>query len=458
MKKTLSILAVSVLAAVTVMSSCTKSDSSAPGLWVSSSQIGTFAGDVVTVSGQASAEWALESVTLVCEAFGVEKKYDLSSQSPQVFNFNYQMSIPADARFPQTLSVSARNSGGLELEKEITLVFAPDVTAPVFTTSLNAQIGLEQENAGDLVPWTCTVAAQDDRQISRFVFSMPSKSIDRTFDVNARSGSFSTDVTFDALGSYPFTVTAVDSTGNESVLVAEVVVTPVEVSDPFDDYAYMYVFDADEDESQWIDGLYHYMTRQDEYYYTGKIHALKDNSHYLFAPEKERSGNLFGASPYVSSKILNKNGYVVPITIEKAGYYGIALDTRNQCFYLWDYDYTAEGENFTLYSTDPAGIAWIASGTGFSNIEDWGMNATMSKVAGYDYLFNVDMVQDGAYTDTRYYYFTDATWTDVLRCDNAGHEWFVYASGPSIIYTSDYDGDVTIYMDAALPWGWIVKK
>ena len=64
----------------------------------------------------------------------------------------------------------------------------------------------------------------------------------------------------------------------------------------------------------YLDGYYAPMTRKGEYQYEGKIYADKANFQIYFTAEKTMDGDLFGVSPYVNSKLMNNNDYVVPVT------------------------------------------------------------------------------------------------------------------------------------------------
>ena len=115
-----------------------------------------------------------------------------------------------------------------------------------------------------------------------------------------------------------------------------------EMENPIQDYPGMYVIDADENPDDYIDGYYRWMDRRGEYQYEGKFYAAKDNSKIFFTPERTIDGDLYGVSPYVSSKLMNNNGYVVPVTIAKAGYYGIWIDLQAHTFSVWALEVPAE--------------------------------------------------------------------------------------------------------------------
>ena len=415
-----------------------------PGNYLSCSETGTFAGDTILVSGQASTPAGIETVSIKCDPWGVEKVYDLSADAPAVFNYDYRLAVPSTATFPQEIEVCVTSSNGERKIRTLSAVFAPDVTAPTFTVSFSSQIGVELDPATGQGVWKCKVTAKDDRALKSIKLEIPGISYSRTVAQRGRSGSFTDDVIFTSVQNYQAAITAEDETGNKSVINVELVVTPVEDQDPIDDFPQMYMFDAEEDCAEYIDGYFHYMYRQEGgYVYKCNIRAFKDGSKFYFTSEKHLDGNLFGASPYVSSKILNKKGYVVPVVIGEAGCYEFVINIRNQTYSCTPIDSKAIEGPFYI------------SGVGFTNIADWGATDAMTAL-GND-VYSITMGIDGAAATHQYYYYTDG-WATVYRSDEAGWEWFISAAGTCVKYSTDYAGDAVFYFDCALPWGWIKKN
>ena len=110
-----------------------------PGLYAAQEVIETFPGDTVTVSGTVSNYMGLASVTLSCEAWGIEKVYDLAAQEPVVFNYNYRMVVPDDATFEEDLDIVVLDKNGLDNRKTVLLKYLPDMTAPTFTAAPASQ-------------------------------------------------------------------------------------------------------------------------------------------------------------------------------------------------------------------------------------------------------------------------------------------------------------------------------
>ena len=417
-----------------------------PGLYVEKDAIGTFGGDTPLLSGTASGFVPLSGIDFSVASWNYSHTIDLSSQGPRVFNYSFRMDVPADASFPQTLVVKVRDEHGHVTEKSIALDFLPDTAAPQPDATVNEAVEVVYEGTEGI--WKADYSFSDDRALSMIRLRIPVLNVDDKADFSTRSGRFSGEYSFNSIGSYTATLSATDATGNEWTKDLTLVVMPREEEDPMDDYPQLYLFDADENESDYLSGYYHYMFRDAAMCYKGQFYASHDNFHLLFAPKASQDGDLFGASPYIPTKLMNKNGYVVPVTIEKKGYYGIYIDLMNHQFSLWDYDIAA------AYEGAPYTGELQASGTGFS-VGDWNLSEHMTKVEGHEYLFTVQM-ETVAYGSARDYYFANCTaWDPIFRCDNKGEAWFVGASGPCCQFTTDYVGKVDMYVDTALPWGYI---
>lgn len=429
-------------------------DNVRPGLYVEDRHIESFPGDTVLISGQVSNYVGLDSIKIMCQAWGINKVYDLSSQKPTVFEFNYQMPIPNTATFDQNVYVSVFDKNGLETKEIVVLSFIPDTECPtsseLFTyNSADFDVDLEKGS------WTLDLICMDDRELSMVRFEMPGLGIDERIKNVGRSMKLKRTMEFTQTGRYPMTITLTDAANNVTVLNSVIEVIPREDEDPIEDYNQMYVVsDLDEDPADYINGYYRYMKRISEYKYRANIYAADSESGFYFVPTQTMDKALYGVSPYTNSKLMNKNGYVKPLRMDAPGYYTITIDLYNHNYAVTPLDVSNayQGEMF-------------AGGDGFKSYDNWGR---MEHVNGYIYQIGAD--QDGTVTPQwgRYYYFyagwvnedgsygTD--WTRVFRADAEGTEWKeVNGGNGAVIYQSDYNGRVIMTIDTALPWGTLKK-
>lgn len=435
-----------ILIAAAFITGCQKDhDGVSPGSYVALSEINTFGGDTVLLSGQASNYAGLASVNIACPAWNIDQTFDLMFQKPVVFNYEYALIVPRNATFPQDVTVTVADLEGLTTTRTIPARFIADTKSPWFRTSFATQVGIDLDLDTGKGVWACNASVEDDRDLASITLSIPGIGYEETRELSGRVATFATEIVFSEMANLPFTLTVRDATGNTTSVSAELVIAPKEDEDPVSDFAQLYLFDAEEKAEEYLDGYYHYMARKDAFVYSCRFRAYHDNYKLFFSDQKSLDGNLIGVSPYVSSKLLNKKGYSVPVTIEKAGIYTITVNLSEHTFSVSPYDVPAA----------EAGPFYI-SGTGFKGHSDWSLYASMTAVEGMQDVYAYVGEIDGAAAGKQYYFFTGG-WAVVYRGKADGTDWYIAPSGSCVSYKTDYDGLATFYLDAALPWGWIKK-
>ena len=448
MKKIKFVIFSSVVALVaSVLPGCSDDyDDVAPGNYVDTERIETFPGDTVTVKGTVTNGSPITNVKLVCEAWNINQIYNRSAYKDNVFNYEYKLIVPEDATFNQTLTVTVECENGKKTVREIPISFLPDTNVPSITSTLNAEVGLDYDPETQKAVWELVFDVADDRALSTAAIAIADIAYNETIELSGRTGTVNKFIEFAAAGAYTCVITVTDTAGNQLVNNVTAMVMLEETENPIQDYAGMYLVDANENPDNYIDGYYRYMDRQGEYQYQGKFYASTDNAKLYFTPERNLTGDLYGVSPYVSSKLMNNNGYVVPVTIEKAGYYGVWIDLNAHSYSIWPLEIAAD-----VY-TDVLRV----SGTGFE-FGDWGLPTDdMVKKTTYRYTYNTSLVED--YAGDYQYYFYSPDWAHVFRADAEGKWWFEAASGSCVIYHTDYFGPVVVTFDSALPWATIKKS
>lgn len=422
----------------------------APGLYVASEEIETFPGDTVLVSGTASNYAGLASITLSCEGWGIHKVYDLNGQNPKVFNYDYRLVVPKTAAFEENLLITICDVNGWETKKNVLLTYIADMESPVMQTQLPSRIAVDFNTATNKGSWNLNLKFTDDRDLKSVRMQIPDMQIDETVAVSGRSGELKRTIDF-TTGEFPVTLTVTDAGGNETIVNTTVIVMLAEEEDPIQDYPVMWVVNASEKAEDYLDGYYAPMIHKGEYQYEGKFYADKEDFQVFFTSGKTMNGDLFGVSPYVNSKLMNKNGYVVPVTIAEPGYYGVWIDLQAHTYSVWKLE----------FSTTPYTGSLTISGCGFSDFADWGTSATEMARDGYRYTCTLNQI--GGYTATRQYYAARVSdWGYILRywTSDEGCGWWedtTNAGGAVCSYTSDYDGEVQITFDTAILWATIKK-
>ncbi len=431
-----------------IITSCDDHDDVAPGLYVDLEEIATFPGDEVWVEGQASNYLGISLIEISCDAWGVAKTITPKGE-PKVYNYSWKMEVPSTATFPETLSVVVHDVNGLSTTRTVTLSFAPDITAPWVTTSFPDQVSVDFDTELAKGVWDLSLNLEDDRALSMAHISIPEIAYDESIELSGRSATLNKSFDFTSIGNFEAEIVVSDSTGNELKLTTSIVVMLAEEEDPYELYDQMCAIIATENESDYVNGYYHFMDPGYSdgeivpYTYTCKFYAPEDGTQVYFTPSKSIDADLFGVSPYVSSKLMNKNGYVVPVTIEKAGYYYLWIDLANHC-------YSISELNAEPGCTEPV----LLSGTGFV-FGDWGASDYMTQVSPGRYEIETELV-DGYTDDIMYYFYTDG-WVRVFRADADGQWWFESASGSCCTFKSGYYGKVIVTFDSTEWWASIRK-
>lgn len=415
-------------------------DDVAPGLYTKTDEIKTFPGDQVWVEGQVSNYVGMSSITMRCPSWGVEKVIALKG-TPVVFDYSWHMDVPEDATFPETLTVTVSAKNGVTSVKEIPISFVPDTTAPWLVSELPSQVSVDFDPNDGKGVWDLVIDVADDRELSYVNINIPDLGYNETMSLSGRESTVSKKIDIISVGAYAAVVTLKDATGNETRIPVEVVVMLAEDEDPIADYDQLYIVNAEEDPADYVIGYYRYMDRKDAYTYSCRFYAPKDGTKTFFTPTQTMNGDLIGASPYVSSKILNKQGYVVPVVFEKAGYYYVLVDIANHTCSVSAFG----ADDLAIGCDEPV---W-QSGTGFV-YGDWGAPADAMTLNGYRYSQETEMVAN--YSGDIQIYFYTAGWARVFRGDSECHWIFESPSGSCWSWKSDYAGKVNVILDCASAW------
>lgn len=436
-----------------LLTTACQDDDTAPGLSVESqAAIATFAGDEVHVLATVSDEDGISRIIVSCENWGVLKEYDLGWQSPRVFNVNYRFTVPASAGrdFNETLLIDVVNKHGMHNERQIPMTYLEDTTAPVWDNYAESLQVIFDGSEGIL---NYTFLLSDDRSVASVKLEVDNEEYEEVFD--AKTVEFKPSHTFTAMGTYPATLTITDSSDNETAVNFSIVVMVEESEDPISDYAAMYVIPAEDAPENYIVGFYQPMPRTNPYEYWTYVYAPTDNHKIAFVPTQSVTGDYFGLSPYVSTKLMNKRGYVVPVNLPTKGYYSVWIDILNHQYSVSAYTPTTPAELVGHES------ALCMSGTGLS-VGDWAMTPALAPNATHSMRLSGTLSVSAAADAAASICFTTADWAHIWRPDfdspSTVTGWWYSAGGIMFNFTSAGAGDYPVVFDAGISPVWVTIR
>lgn len=432
--------------------SACEEDYGTPGLYVNQDVYETYPGDELLISGQVSSNAGIEYVRLSVDNWSITKEYHLNAGQNKVFNFNYHLSVPEDAQFDNNLSILVRDGEGNETQGASVLKYVPDTQAPTLEPAIAQTIAIDFDTSNGIGKWNLSsFTASDDRQLKQLTISIPELYIEKVIPLTGTATAINDAITFTAMGIYSATITLEDAGDNKTVFNTTISVIGPETDNGYEDYKKMYIIDADEDADNYVAGYYLIANRKDASTYEANIYAPHDNYHIYFTTEPSMAGkDLFGVSPFAGTKILNNKGYVMPITIEKAGYYGIYIDLPNHTFSTWELDTSA------AYT----GSLW-PNLVGFEGIADWEFGPEMQRDG---FVYTTTLTQNSDVKEHGFFLMNagnwNAPWNQAYEYSTGdwegwweNHEW----DHSMYNYESTFKGNVILTYNTAILWGTIKK-
>lgn len=451
--------------ALAVAAACNTDEKNAlPGIYLKNEAVETFPTDTMHLTGTISNYIGLGSLTFRCAEWDYEYSYDLTAQKPVVFNYEHVLIVPETATFDEpVLEIVAKDINGLESVKNYPVKYLVDQIAPVLVPALYDQFGVDYDPETGSGVWDANFSVYDRRGLKSVTIEIPQIDYEKkltfkdgglTFEDERMTYHFKESISFTQMLDYEVNILAVDMVGNKYEATHLAIVMEPEEEDPVMNWPGLYLVNADEDPDDYVDGYYKYMDPcYDEsgatipYTYQTTFYAPVDNMKVYMVPTKSMDADIIGRSPRISSKILNKKDYVVPVTVPgEAGYYGIYVDLVGHKYEFWEVDPEASETKCTE-------DVWF-SGTGFNEISDWGALESPMVRDGYRY------TQEGLSVKAGFvgYYFYTAEWARVFRGSEDSHWWYEAADGPTAKPSTEYEGEVVITFDSVLPYGTIKKK
>lgn len=439
---------------------CQETSDVPPGVSIDSGAISTFAGDTIHLKSTITDEVGIKKIAISCTEWDIAKVIDLASQTPRVFNLDELIVVPEDAgmNFDVSLKLEIQSVSGKTTEKILPVAYSPDILEPTFS-NFSPEISVEYNTLTNIGDGSFNFNISDNRGLVSVTFAIPEINYTKTINTNSKSTIFSDQIAFTSVKKYPATLTVVDLSGNTLLKSFDIIVMPVEPEDAIDNYASMYCVIADENPDNYIVGYYKPMEKTADYQYKTIVYAEKDGAKIAFVPTRSITGDYFGVSPYVSTKLLNKRGYVQPITLPTKGYYSISMNIMSKSYSLTSW--TPTGTNtyanqVCMFANND--ISWGA----------WVPSPIMTPDATNNFVVRGVLPITGASgTIVQWFCFATSNWSMTWRPDAdtppAVTAWYGYAgNGKSLNITSAGAGDYPVTLDMAPTIGtegmWVIIK
>ncbi len=453
--RTLPVFKTLLLLTMILMMSCEEKTYLPAGLSVENgSEIKTFAGDNVTLKLTVSDEVGIETITLACDNWNIAKEYDLTKQKPVVFNVSYPFVVPETAgmNFSEKLKVDIVNVGGIHTTKEIPLNYLPDNTIPGLT-NYNPELEITYEEGSGVFSGSFNLS--DDRGLKSVKLVVSGAGFNETKTISGKTAVYAPALTFTTIGNFNATLTVTDISDNKRDYAITFIVMVDETENPISDYPAMYIINTEESPSDYIVGFYQPLKRTNPYEYWGYFYAPANNTKIAFVPSQSLMGDYFGVSPYISTKLFNNNGYVVPINIAAKGYYSIWIDIRNQIYTVTAYTPTAPAEYAGLAGL----INMVGTGTTYG---DWAMSPAMTYEASNNLRLSGDLGVALTAGGTVSLCFSTSDWAHIWRPDKDSPSqvtgWWHSPGGIMFYFESIGAGLYPVTFDAGISPIWVTIR
>lgn len=266
---------------------------------------------------------------------------------PQTYILNYNFKVPSDAEMnsEHLITINSTNSGGKSTSKQVKVTLDLDVTNPTISIIRPANGATVLISDGDEINFDISVS--DNKELAEF--KIESNILNETKSITGESFDYIKNLNVDNTGTYVFTITVKDATGNTTSQDITVNVLDelkfdkmyiTEVTDPValtsDVFGIPALAEASSDEAQL------------GYVFTARYYAEFPNTEVRFIPQKTAfQPYTFGADPEHSGKLINGSGPDVnPIILPEIGYYEVTVNLDDFTYTVTPYTPTDDTYDF----------------------------------------------------------------------------------------------------------------
>jgi hypothetical protein len=303
-------------------------------------EISTLPGQTFTLMGVVSDPAGIRSVNMKYEPWFLDKTISKKDSLFDTYNLSYKFKVPADAieNSSHTISITVTNNGGVSITKDVLVTLDQDITNPSIQILKPINGATVLIGSGIEVDFDVIVT---DAELAEF--KIESSILNESIPITGTSYNYKKALDVDIEGTYVFTITATDVSGNEEVKTVSVNVLNELLFDA------MYITDVTNDAALNSDifGIPYVsepstVVGEDGNVFTARYYSPAANTKVRFLPQKTSfQPYTFGANPSVpGALVLGTGSDVDPIILPEVGYYEIKMDLRDQSYTVTPYSPT----------------------------------------------------------------------------------------------------------------------
>ncbi len=329
-------------------------------------EISSLPGRQFTINATISDPAGIEFVNLKYEPWNLDKTIEKDSL-PTTYNLRYAFQVPAEAQenSEHIIKVTSTNIGGKSTNIDVKVTLDLDNVKPGINLNRPANGATVLINDGNEIDFEITVTDEELAQ-----FKIESELLNEIIEISGMTYTYSNSLNVEETGTYTFTVSTTDATGN--VNTQQITVNVLDEL-KFDKMYITNVVDASKltDDIFGVPALAEASKVEGEvgYVFTARYYADEPNTELRFVPQKSSfEPYTLGADPEEDGKLINGSSPDVnPIVLPDKGYYEITMDLKDMSYVVTSY--TPTDDTYDFVQIIGTGVEVEGESTCVSNID-----------------------------------------------------------------------------------------
>lgn len=335
--KTIKTKLLAVICLVAIIISCeddTVNVDSTPEFISFEEEISTLPGQTFTFQGVISDPAGVSSINIKYEPWFLDKTIVRDSLT-DIYELAYRFKVPDNEELNSVhnIPITVSNIGGNMVTSNVVVTLDLDISNPSIQITSPANNATVLIGSGNEIELDITVTDQNLAE-----FKIESSVLNETIAISGESYNYKKSLDIANLGSYEFTITTTDATGNFETATVSVNVLDELLFDV------MYITDETSDTGLNADlfGIPYNTdastaSTEDGYVFTARYYSTQANSEVRFIPQQTSFSPYSFGSDSSGKLTLGNDASVSPIIVPGVGYYEITMDLRDQTYTVVPY-------------------------------------------------------------------------------------------------------------------------